>query len=231
MLAWALQAYGRRFGIATSFQAEEMVLVDMVARIDPGVRVFTLDTGRLPEETYQMLETTRERYGVRVEVVFPDAGEVERMTTRYGANLFYQDAARRKLCCHVRKTRPLERKLAGFDCWATGLRRMQSAERANLPRVEQTGERLKLNPLSDWSDQRLEEYVASNHVPRHPLLGRGYPSIGCAPCTRPVQPGEDARAGRWWWEQDASKECGIHVSPAGEMRRTLDVLLEEILIH
>lgn len=230
LMQWALDSYGSRFGISNSFQAEDLVLVDMAARLDPSVRVFTLDTGRLPQETYDVIDAARDRYGLKVEVVAPDTGEVERMTTRHGANLFYREVVLRKLCCHIRKTRPLERKLAELDAWAVGVRREQSPERAGVMKAAWTDGRLKLSPLADWTAAQVEDYVARHGVPRHPLAARGYPSIGCAPCTRPVAPGEHERAGRWWWEQDASKECGIHVTPEGEARRALDVLLEDILV-
>ena len=231
ILAWALRTHGKRFALVTSFQAEGMALVDIAARLDNSVRVVTLDTGRLPEQTFGMMEAVRERYGLTVEVVFPDAAEVEQMTARHGVNLFYNDLALRRLCCHVRKTRPLDRKLADFDCWAAGLRRAQSAERSSIEKAEIQGGRIKLHPLADWTDQQLQEYLSRHEVPHHPLYARGYSSIGCAPCTRAIQAGEDSRAGRWWWEQDASKECGIHVSPEGKVQRTLDVLLDELLIH
>jgi thioredoxin-dependent adenylylsulfate APS reductase len=231
LLEWAIRTYGSRFAISTSFQADGLVLVDMAARVDRSVRVFSLDTGRLPQETYDVMDAVREKYGIRVELVSPDAGEVERMTTLHGPNLFYRDTALRKLCCHIRKTRPLERKLAGFDAWAVGLRRDQSAERASIAKAEYTAGKLKLSPLADWTSAQVEEYVARHDVPRHPLSQRGYPSIGCAPCTRAVAPGEHERAGRWWWETDGSKECGIHVTPEGQMRRAVDVLLEDILVR
>ncbi len=229
LLEWALGRYGDRFAICTSFQKEGMVIVDIACRINSKARVFTIDTGRLPEETYTLIDEVRSRYGITVEIVAPDYGEVERMTSRHGVNLFYQEPALRKLCCHVRKVRPLERKLEEFDAWAVGLRREQSEERANVPKVEEVDGRVKLSPLADWTDSQVEEHLSLYKVPRHALEGKGYPSIGCAPCTRAVQPGESERAGRWWWEQDGSKECGLHVTPTGEMRRQLDVLVEQIL--
>jgi phosphoadenosine phosphosulfate reductase len=231
LLAWALRTYGPRFAISTSFQTDGLVLVDMAARLDLSVRVFTLDTGRLPQETYGVMEAVREKYGVRVELVAPEAAEVERMTTLHGPNLFYRDVALRKLCCHIRKTRPLERKLVELDAWAVGLRREQSSERASIAKAEYIGGKLKLSPLADWSAAQVDDYVARHDVPRHPLSQQGYPSIGCAPCTRAVAPGEQERAGRWWWETGGSKECGIHVTPEGQMRRALDVLLEDILVR
>ena len=219
ILSWAIGAYGESFAIATSFQREGMVIVDLASRISSDVRVFTLDTGRLPQETYQMMETVRRRYGIQVEVVFPDRDEVEQMVTLHGPNLFYSSVPSRERCCEVRKVHPLERKLATLKAWASGLRREQSHTRGNVPKVEKQGERIKLNPLADWTSEQVEEYIAKNHVPLHPLYGQGYTSIGCAPCTRAVEPGEDERAGRWWWELDTKKECGIHFGADGKARR------------
>jgi phosphoadenosine phosphosulfate reductase len=224
ILAWAIEAYGESFAIATSFQKEGMVIVDLASRITSDVRVFTIDTGRLPDETYRMMETVRQRYGIRVEVVFPEREDVEQLVTLHGPNLFYQSVPGRERCCDVRKVRPLQRKLATLKAWATGLRREQSSTRAYVPKVEKHEERMKLNPLADWTAEQVEEHIRSHHVPLHPLYERGYTSIGCAPCTRAVEAGEDERAGRWWWEQDAKKECGIHFGADGAVRR--DILTE-----
>jgi phosphoadenosine phosphosulfate reductase len=230
MIGWALRSYGRSFCVCTSFQDEGMVLVDMAARIDSSVRVITLDTGRLPKETYEMIERVREHYSLQVDLVSPDAEELGRMTTRFGPNLFYRGVAERRLCCHIRKVRPLERALAGFAAVAFGVRREQSETRAALPRIlEEEGGRLRLHPLAEWSAAQVLDYLRAYDVPRHPLYERGYRSIGCDPCTRPVQPGEHERAGRWWWEQDAAKECGLHQTPDGRLRREIDVLLEQVL--
>jgi phosphoadenylyl-sulfate reductase (thioredoxin) len=219
IVSWAIASFGRHFGIATSFQKEGMALIDMAVRIDPAVRVFTLDTGRLPQETFQMIETVRRRYGIAVEVASPDAEEVSGMVTEHGPNLFRQSEEMRRLCCEVRKTRPLERKLAEFRAWATGLRRGQSSDRFGIGKVQETGGKIKLNPLADWTDAELEEYNRRHDVPVHPLYAAGYASIGCAPCSRAIEPGEDARAGRWWWETGGQKECGIHFLPDGSVRR------------
>lgn len=229
MIGWAQETYGSAFAVVTAFQPEGMILVDMAMRHDPKTRIVTVDTGRLPQETHDMIDTVRLRYGVTIEVLAPDAGEVARMVRRHGVNLFRADPALRKLCCQVRKVRPLDVCLAGLEVWATGLRREQSAERASVERVDDRGGRLKLNPLADWTRADVDAYLAAHDVPRHPLLAKGYATVGCAPCSRAVEPGEDERAGRWWWERDGGKECGIHVAPDGKMRRTLDVLLEEIL--
>ncbi|MBZ5591107.1 MAG: phosphoadenylyl-sulfate reductase [Acidobacteriia bacterium] len=229
LLKWALAEFGNSLAIATAFQAEGMVIVDLAARNSPHVRVLTLDTGRLPEETFRMIETVRERYGVVVETVAPDTAEVEAMVALHGPNLFYREVTLRNLCCQIRKVRPLERRLRGLRAWVTGLRRDQNESRADVRKVEDVEGKLKLNPLADWTSGQVSDYIRQHDVPVHPLYAEGYRSIGCAPCTRAVQAGEDARAGRWWWEQDAAKECGIHFSPEGKAERKLDVLLSEIL--
>jgi thioredoxin-dependent adenylylsulfate APS reductase len=219
LIEWAVARYGREFAIATSFQKEGMVILDIASRIEPKVRVFTLDTGRLPAETHQMIETVRQRYGIAVEVVTPDQAEVESMVTAHGANLFYQSTEFRELCCNIRKVRPLERKLRELKAWAVGLRRSQSEARASTPKIDQNGAAVKLSPIADWTSEQIDAYIADQRVPVHPLYAAGYASIGCAPCTRPVQIGEDERSGRWWWEQDAKKECGIHITADGVVRR------------
>jgi len=220
ILSWAINTFGDSFAIATSFQKEGMVILDLACRIAAGVRVFTLDTGRLPDETYQMMETVRQRYGLLVEIVFPERAEVEELVAIEGPNLFYSGVPARQRCCDVRKVRPLERKLATLQAWATGLRRDQGETRGGIPKVECGPEgRVKICPLADWSAPRVEEYLARHQVPVHPLYARGYTSIGCAPCTRAVEPGESERAGRWWWEEDAKKECGIHFAPDGSVAR------------
>ena len=229
VLEWAIYSFGNSFAISTSFQNEGMVIIDMAARISPGVRAFTLDTGRLPDETYQMVEAVRERYGICVEMVSPDAAEIESMTAQHGPNLFYREPALRMLCCQIRKVRPLERKLKELKAWAVGLRRGQNEERAEIPKIDTGGGMVKISPLAHWHKQQVEDYIHQHAVPVHPLYAKGYTSIGCAPCTRPVQLGEEERTGRWWWEQDASKECGIHFTPSGKAERKLDVLLSEVL--
>jgi phosphoadenosine phosphosulfate reductase len=225
VVAWAIERYGDRLAISTSFQKEGMVLVDMAARLTKDIRVLTLDTGRLPEETYAMIETVRARYGIAVELVPPDPGEVARMVARHGPNLFYEQVPLRMLCCQVRKVRPLERRLAELDAWMTGLRRKQNEERTEVRQVEEEARPVKISPLAEWSDAQVEGYIRANDVPVHPLYARGYDSIGCAPCTR----AGDGRQGRWWWENDAGKECGIHFSPNGKAERAVDVLVREVV--
>ena len=220
-MSWAVKTYGTGFGISNSFQKEDMLLVDLASQAGAAFRIFTLDTGRLHEETYRMMETVRERYGIRVEPAFPDRAEVERMVAEHGPNLFYGSVEARKMCCEVRKVRPLERKLTEFRAWATGLRREQTQARAGIHKVEEVAGRLKLNPLADWTSAQVEEYTRAHQVPVHPLYARGFASIGCAPCTRAIEPGEPERAGRWWWEQGGPRECGIHFTPDGSVRRNV----------
>jgi len=228
LLRWVLAEYGRGFAISTSFQSEGMVLIDMASRITPDFRVITLDTGRLPEETHGMIETVYERYGVRVEIIAPDADELAAMVAQHGTNLFRHDPALRLLCCRVRKILPLERKLSRLGAYAVGLRRAQSDSRSFVPKVERKGTAVKLSPLADWSKDEVEEYTVKHRVPRHPLYERGYTSIGCGPCTRATLAGEHERAGRWWWEDSGVKECGLHFSANGQAERRIDVLLREV---
>lgn len=166
-----------------------------------------------------MIETVRERYGIAVEIVAPDAAEVESMTTDHGPNLFYESPELRALCCEIRKVRPMQRKLREFKAWASGLRREQSETRAEVRKAEEIDGRIRLAPLADWSGAQVEQYLREHDVPLHPLYMRGYTSIGCGPCTRAVAPGEEERAGRWWWEEPDRKECGIHFAPNGTVER------------
>jgi phosphoadenosine phosphosulfate reductase len=178
-------------------------------------RVFTLDTGRLNQETYDCMDAIRERYGIQIEVFFPDSNGVEKMVRENGLNLFYNSVELRKLCCGVRKVEPLNRALKGLDAWMTGLRREQAVTRADVRRIEldeDHGNIIKINPLVDWSYGDVWDYIRRKSVPYNRLHKQGYPSIGCAPCTRAVKPGEDLRAGRWWWENPNAKECGLHVN-------------------
>ncbi|HWP34706.1 MAG TPA: phosphoadenylyl-sulfate reductase [Thermodesulfobacteriota bacterium] len=216
VLRWALDRFGDRVALASSFGAEDVVLIDMLAKLTPRPRVFTLDTGRLPQETYDVIQAVRDRYGIAVEIFFPDAAAVEAMVREKGPNLFYESIEARKRCCHVRKVEPLGRALAGLDAWVTGLRREQSVTRTATPKLElEPSGRVKIAPLADWTREQVWAYIREHRVPYNALHDRGYPSIGCAPCTRPVAPGEDERAGRWWWERPETKECGLHAPRAG----------------
>lgn len=212
VLRWSFEEYGSRLALSTSFGAEDMVLLDMVSRVAPKVRIFTLDTGRLPEETYRLMSEARSRYGLSVQVYFPEASRVEGMTQAHGPNLFYDSVANRQLCCHVRKVEPLQRAMQGVGAWVTGLRREQTASRSAVRKVAEDETRkgvTKICPLADWTESQVFEYIRKGNVPYNELHDKGYPSIGCAPCTRAIKPGEDRRAGRWWWES-GTKECGLH---------------------
>lgn len=213
ILAWALERFGDKLALVTSFQREGMVILDMAAKIDPNVRVITIDTGRLHEETYTFIHQIRKHYNINIEVQFPNSDEVRQLVSEHGVNLFYNDVDSRLACCHVRKVNPLVHLLARLDAWIVGLRRGQAATRSNIKKIEvdyDHGEIIKLNPLADWTHDRVLQYIKRNDVPQHPLYQRGYASIGCAPCTRPIQMGEDIRSGRWWWEKNVRKECGMH---------------------
>ncbi len=215
ILAWAFGRY-RRVALVASFQAESIVLIDIASRLLPGVEVVTLDTGRLPEETHALIDTVRRRFPVRVRVITPEPEAVESMAADHGVNLFRRSPELRHLCCEVRKTRPLERALEGYDAWVTGLRREQASSRRATPVVARDpghGDIAKVAPLVRWSHEDVWERIRSRGLPTHALYALGYTSIGCAPCTRATRPGEDERAGRWWWEGDSIKECGLH--PAG----------------
>jgi phosphoadenosine phosphosulfate reductase len=219
ILAWAIEEFSPRFAISSSFQAEGMVVIDIASRISKDIRVFTLDTGRLPIETHTLIDEVRQRYGIDIEVKSPEPVQVQAMVSKHGMNLFYRDAALRQLCCQVRKVFPLEKALKGLDAWATGLRRSQAVTRSDTPKVEidtRHGGIVKVNPIADWSRDRVWEYLSANKVPHNALYDKGFTSIGCEPCTRPTQPGEDERAGRWWWEADADKECGLHFGTPDE---------------
>lgn len=197
---------------ACSFGLEDMVLLDTIAKHVPQIEVFTLDTGRLPEETYSLLDTVRDRYPITVRIYFPEAAEMELWVAQNGPNGFYRSVAQRQQCCHIRKVKPLQRALAGKKAWITGLRREQSAQRQNLQLEgwDDANGLLKLSPLLEWSLDDVWGYIKTHGVRYNALHDRGYPSIGCAPCTRAIHEGEDIRAGRWWWEQASTKECGLH---------------------
>ena len=215
ILTWALERFHPKMAISAAGGVDGMAIIDMAWRINPDVRVFTLDTGRLPPETYQLFEEVREKYGIAVEFEFPERTAVEQLVNAEGPNLMYKSVDLRVACCEIRKVVPLKRKLATLDAWVAGLRREQWRTRKNIAKVEldrDHGGIVKLNPLADWTSDEVWDYVRSNDVPYHELFDHGYASIGCAPCTRPIQPGESERAGRWWWESETDKECGIHCS-------------------
>lgn len=216
VLNWALEKFGPRVGLASSFGAEDVAIIDMMAAISKEkTHVFTLETGRLNQETYDVMDDIRARYGIGIIAYFPDQKEVEEMIRESGMNLMYASIENRKLCCEIRKVHPLNRALASLDGWITGLRRDQTATRADTKKIEIDGAHggiIKLNPIADWTSEMVWDYIKKNNVPYNTLHDKGYPSIGCEPCTRAVEKGEDPRAGRWWWES-AAKECGLHFDP------------------
>lgn len=215
VLEWGLERLSPKIALSSSFGAEDVALIDMLWRIDPKARVFTLDTLRLPTETYTVMDQIQLRYGIDLEVYYPDMDKVRPMVEEHGFNLFYKSLEMRHLCCEVRKVEPVERALKDLDGWITGLRRDQSPTRANIRKVEPDDAhpgKVKLNPLAAWTSDQVWDYIRQNQVPYNELHDKNYPSIGCDPCTRAVLLGEDPRAGRWWWELDPnSKECGLHV--------------------
>ena len=221
LLKLVVERFADAVALATSFGAEDQVLTDMLCRISSRPSLFTLDTGRLPEETYEVMQATQEKYGIRIDLMFPDYKEVEEMVASFGPNLFYKNVEARKLCCRVRKIEPLKRKLSGLRAWICGLRAEQSVTRSGLQRIEldENFGLIKVSPLADWTTEQVWAYIRENNVPYNELHDRGYSSIGCAPCTRAIGPGEDIRAGRWWWEEPEHKECGLHLGKAGIRRR------------
>lgn len=214
ILKWVDERFGQKAAQMSSFGLEDVALFDMYWRINPKARVMTLDTLRLPTETYTLFDQTRLRYRVDIEAFYPDLDSVAQMVKEKGFNLFYKGVENRKLCCGIRKVEPLNRALNSLDAWITGLRRDQGMERGSIDIVEwdEPHQNYKVNPLANWSFDQVQEYVKANNVPYNELHDKGYPSIGCAPCTRAIKPGEDLRAGRWWWEADPdAKECGLHI--------------------
>jgi len=217
LLAWAHQTFGDRIAFASSFGAEDVVVIDLIARHAPGLRIFTLDTGRLNEETYAVMDRIRQRYGLPIEVQFPDRAKVEAMERAKGFFSFRTSIENRKECCGIRKVESLKRVLGEVDAWITGLRREQAVTRNDTPKAEidagfgGIGGLVKLNPIIEWTQDDIWEYIRAHDVPYNELHDRNFPSIGCAPCPRSVEPGEDVRAGRWWWETPEQKECGLHV--------------------
>ena len=213
LIEFFLERHPGKVAFSSSLGAEDQVLTHMLAGIGKPFKLFTLDTGRLFQESYELLEITKQRYQLPFEVFFPEAANVERMVNEKGINLFYESIENRKLCCHIRKIEPLRRALDGMEVWITGLRREQSVTRINSGAVEWDADRslININPLIDWNDEALWKFIKENKVPYNTLHDKGFPSIGCLPCTRAILPGEDIRAGRWWWEQPDNKECGLHV--------------------
>lgn len=221
VLAWALNTFAPdRLALASSLGAEDQVLTHLLKSQKAPIAIFTIDTGRLYPESMELIQRTESAYSFQYEILRPEAEAVEQMIQEHGEDLFYKCLELRKHCCQVRKIEPLKRRLAGLDAWICGLRREQSVTREGVQKVEwdEAFGLVKINPLAEWSEKMVWDYIRKNRVPHHVLHEQGYPSIGCAPCTRAVRPGEDARSGRWWWENPEHKECGLHARRKEEGR-------------
>ncbi|HEV3403795.1 MAG TPA: phosphoadenylyl-sulfate reductase [Gaiellaceae bacterium] len=232
VLEWALERFAPRIAISTAFQVDGIAVLDMAYAIDPEIQVFSVDTGRLPQETLELVDALCERYpGLNLELLSPNPTHVATMVARHGEDLFYDAVDKRLLCCQVRKVLPLTRHLASLDAWITGLRRDQWATRTNIRKVEidhDHGAIVKLNPLAEWTEEEVWDYVRHRDLPVNALYAQGYTSIGCAPCTRAVPAGGESRSGRWWWESNAPKECGIHCAiETGGLEHELHALIGE----
>lgn len=213
ILMFFLDKYGDKIALASSLGAEDQVLTDLMLKHKKDAKIFTLDTGRLPKETYSLMERTNEKYHIKLEVYFPQHNSVEKMTRKKGMFSFYNSIDDRKECCYIRKIEPLKRALGSLDVWITGLRREQSVTREEMQVIEwdEGNKMVKLNPLIEWSEEDVWAYIKEKRVPYNKLHDQNYPSIGCEPCTRAVAEGADIRSGRWWWENPEHKECGLHL--------------------
>lgn len=212
VLAYFLREYKGRIALSSSLGIEDQALTHMVCNIDNSTKVFTLDTGRLFPETYTLVDNTNKHFGINIELFFPDTARVEEMVRTKGVNLFYGSIENRKLCCNVRKIEPLKRAFKGLDVWICGLRKDQSVTRffSNMVEWDEVNGLVKINPLINWNERMVWEYIRAHHIPYNELHDKSFPSIGCQPCTRAVAAGEDIRSGRWWWEAPEHKECGLH---------------------
>jgi len=213
VLSYFLKGYDGKIALSSSLSIEDQALTHMMLEIDKNARIFTLDTGRLFPETLEIIENTNKKYGINIEVFVPDAIRVEKMVNEKGVNLFYNSVEDRKFCCQVRKIEPLMRALSKLDAWVCGLRSEQSVTRisTNIVEWDNSNNLLKINPLVNWTEEQVWDYIRAHDIPYNALHDKGFPSIGCQPCTRAVELGEDIRAGRWWWEEPEKKECGLHV--------------------
>ncbi len=215
MLSHIMENHPGKVVFSTSLSAEDQVVTHMLTELVEEPPIFTLDTGRLFYETYDLIDKTNKHYGINIKIMFPDSARVEEMTNQQGINLFYDSIANRKRCCNVRKIEPLKRALSGNEVWITGLRSEQSPTRNNMQFAEwdACNHIIKLNPILAWTESEVWDYIKAHNIPYNALHDHGFPSLGCQPCTRAVNPGEDIRAGRWWWEQPETKECGLHLTP------------------
>lgn len=222
IIRWVYENFSSQdVALASSLGAEDQVLTDILIKENPEGNIFTLDTGRLHQETLDVLQAVWEKYGKRIEILFPEREEVEKLVNEKGPNSFYESIDNRKECCRIRKIDPLKRKLGGLKLWITGLRKEQSVTRVELETIQwdETFQLLKVSPLAEWSEEDVWNYLKEKDVPYNKLHDRGFPSIGCEPCTRGIKEGEDVRAGRWWWEEPEHKECGLHIVDGKVVRR------------
>lgn len=212
IVSFFLKEMGERITFGTSLGAEDQVITHMLHQDGSKFKIFTLDTARLFPEVYDLIDLTNKRYKISIDIFFPEPEEVEKMVSENGINLFFDSIENRHLCCQIRKLNPLKRALIGREAWFTGLRRAQSVTRTDMQIVEYDANSgmLKINPLIDWSEEDVWDYINLHKIPFNPLHKKGYPSIGCQPCTRAIMDGEDVRAGRWWWENPDTRECGLH---------------------
>ena len=208
LLQWCSKRFGSTAALASTFSIEDMVLTDMISRVAPSLTIFVVDTGRLPEETHRLMARTKERYGMPVKVLFPNAQKVEHMVSNYGLDVFLKSVDLRMMCCHIRKVEPLEGGLEGLDAWIVGLRQDRRSKELEVRKInvdEDHGGMLKISPLAEWTSEMVWDYVRKHAVPYNELLDRGYSTIGCAPCSRAIPPGEDPESGQWWWEKGAKR--------------------------
>ncbi len=214
ILEYFTEHFKNRIAFASSFSIEDQVITKMIVDINKETNIFTLDTGRLPYETYKLIENTNSFFDIKIDVYFPEFNSVQKIVKEKGINLFHNSVEDRKLCCNVRKVEPLKRALRGHSAWITGLRREQSITRNNLEPVEVDDNfgLIKINPLINWSEEEVWSYIKKHNIPYNNLYNQNYKSIGCAPCTRAVREGGDVREGRWWWENPDTKECGLHLN-------------------
>ncbi len=212
VLQYFIENYKNQIALASSMGAEDQVLTHFIAGIDKSVKIFTLDTGRVFPETYSLISKTNSHFQIKIQVYFPETNEVEKMINENGINLFYESIENRKLCCNIRKIEPLNRAFQGLKIWICGLRKEQAVTRKDMQMIEwdTANNMLKLNPLINWTEKELWDFIRKNGIPYNKLHDQNFPSIGCQPCTRAISEGEDVRAGRWWWENPESKECGLH---------------------
>ena len=217
----SFEQFGARVNFASSLGEEDQVITDMIAKVAPKIEIFTLDTGRLHQETYDLLAKTQKKYKLNFKIYYPDTKAIEKIVQEKGINLFYESVENRKLCCGVRKVEPLKRALANVDAWICGLRREQAVTRKDIEVFEwdEVNQKIKINPLAFWTLDQVYKYIKEHNVDVNPLHAKGFISIGCAPCTRAVKPGEDIRAGRWWWENPEQKECGLHMRDGKLVRK------------